>query len=424
MSLDVPKVTDHPNRMPFSGILTRLDQPSDAAPHGSGGKRVLMTSDAADRALPSLLGMGVDLTVDLDGHDPTNKVGVITGAHIEGNAIHIDGFVYAADFPKQALQIHLNQAKLGFSFEAQQIAVEDLGADPLVITDCVFTGAAILMKDSAAYRTTALAAAAAKKKESSFTMDEDTKKAIAELMASAVQPVATAIDNIRNDLTEQGKKVDFLHEKVEANAATMSKVEPLAGKLENCAASMEAAGVGLEPSNGHVFHLRKMASHMRAEAAMGRMPSSYSGSGSYYASADGHQQLQQGQPMQGIAPKIEDSDAFRSLKASMEEASSKISTLDSELKAARDVNSGLETKIKDLQAGAHRDSPEPERKTLTPQITRLLAKEGIGDDQIKEGLKLTQPQIAAMTKDMPMSERMRFKGNLAAAGLLDPTQSA
>lgn len=64
-----------------------------------------------------------------------------------------------------AARIALDAAKLGFSFEAQQIAVESLNADPLVITDCVFTGAAFLMKDTAAYRTTALAILAAKEKE-------------------------------------------------------------------------------------------------------------------------------------------------------------------------------------------------------------------------------------------------------------------
>ena len=44
MSLDIPAVIDHPNRMPFSGVLTRVGVPSDMAPHGSNGKRVLLTT--------------------------------------------------------------------------------------------------------------------------------------------------------------------------------------------------------------------------------------------------------------------------------------------------------------------------------------------------------------------------------------------
>jgi hypothetical protein len=45
-SPDIP-INDHPNRMPFSGVLTRIDDPSDAAPEGSNGKRILLTMDAA-----------------------------------------------------------------------------------------------------------------------------------------------------------------------------------------------------------------------------------------------------------------------------------------------------------------------------------------------------------------------------------------
>ena len=130
MSLDVPTVAGHPNRMPFSGVLTKIGLASDQPPHGANGKRVLLTHDAAEKALASLLGMGVDLTAELDGHDAQNKVGVITGAHIEGEDLKIEGFIYAADFPNEALRIHLKQSELGFSFEAQNLAVKSLDADP------------------------------------------------------------------------------------------------------------------------------------------------------------------------------------------------------------------------------------------------------------------------------------------------------
>jgi hypothetical protein len=37
MALNISNNDDHPNKMPFSGILTRLDEPSDGAPGGSYG---------------------------------------------------------------------------------------------------------------------------------------------------------------------------------------------------------------------------------------------------------------------------------------------------------------------------------------------------------------------------------------------------
>ena len=438
MSLDVPIIANgHPNRMPIKGILVRLDQPSDAAPHGSNGKRVLLTTEAAEKAIPSLLGMALDLTVDLDGHDPTKKIGIITAAHVENSALMIEGYVWASDFPRQALQIHLNQASLGFSFEAQQIAVESLETDPLVITDCVFTGAAILMKDAAAYRTTALAAAAAKKHEaeskSEFVMDEETKKVLADLMASAVAPVHTAIDGIKSDLAAQGEKVAYLHDKVEANAATMSKVEPLASKLESCAASMEAAGVGLEPSSGHVFHLRKIAGDMRAQAALGRMPSSYSGGMGYYASADVSRQ-QPGQPVyqQPVAPvqvqasaqpKFEDSEAFRSMKATLDSLSSSLTETKGQLQAAQDKAASLETKLTDVQAAGVRQIAEPPRRTISPHLQRLLAKEGIGEGSTDtgEGMKLSASQVNKMLEGLPLAEKIKLKGQMAAQNLIDPS---
>ena len=71
--------------MPFSGVLTKLDEPSDYAPGGAAGKRIIVTADAAQKALESLLGMAVDFTPSFDGHDAKSKIGIITSADIVGN---------------------------------------------------------------------------------------------------------------------------------------------------------------------------------------------------------------------------------------------------------------------------------------------------------------------------------------------------
>jgi hypothetical protein len=56
--------------------------------------------------------MAVDYKPALDGHDPKAKIGVITAATIEGNAILIEGFIYAADFPEVAAEIEDMSKKL------------------------------------------------------------------------------------------------------------------------------------------------------------------------------------------------------------------------------------------------------------------------------------------------------------------------
>lgn len=154
-ALDMP-VDPHPNRMPFSGVLTRIDEPSDAAPEGSNGKQVMLTKAVADRALTSLLGMGVNYNPD--GHSPREKVGVIDEAKIEANSIWVKGYIFAADFPEVAAEIKANKNVLGMSFEAQTLLAKDVGDDHIKIDECIFTGAAILLKDKAAYRTTSILA--------------------------------------------------------------------------------------------------------------------------------------------------------------------------------------------------------------------------------------------------------------------------
>jgi hypothetical protein len=244
MALAMPAVYGHPNRMPFSGILTRLDSASDRPPGGAGGKRVILTRSAADRALPSLLGMGVNYVSSQDGHDVTQKIGVITAASIEGDAIHIDGFIYAKDFPEEASRIQTDKRQLGFSWELADIYVERLDADPLVITEACFTGAAILRKDKAAYSSTSLAASAE---------DPDmTKEEMQALLADAIKPVASSIAEI-----------------AAAQAATEKKVADMAAAAEVSAKSAKEAAdkAATEAKDGELASLKTKVADLEAAAA-------------------------------------------------------------------------------------------------------------------------------------------------------------
>src|SRR5271166_3677010 len=109
MAVDMPEVEGHPNRAAFRGVLTAVDVPSQRAPQGSKGKRVLLTRKAAEAALPSLLGMAVDYAPSLDRHDMRRKIGVITSAEVVGSNLEVGGFLYAKDFPEIVKEI----ARLG-----------------------------------------------------------------------------------------------------------------------------------------------------------------------------------------------------------------------------------------------------------------------------------------------------------------------
>lgn len=381
MAIIMPEVKDHPNKMPFSGVLTRLDQPSDQAPHGSAGKLVYLPKDVAERALPSLLGMAVDFEAGFEGHDPQAKIGVITAATINGDAIHVEGFIYASDFPEEAVAIQRDKDKLGFSFEMKRVQVETMDANPLVITDCVFTGAAILKKDRAAYTTTSLAASADQMEEDISMSPEDLKK----ILSEAINPLAET----QKSITDRLEKIEAAGKTINAGAEhTRAAIEPHASALESCAASMEAAGIGNHPTAGHAVVLRRMAGSMRAAAALGQMPHIYRDHDyGYNAAAD---------KSGDTAKAVEDA-----------------------TKPLLDKIASLGTQFEDLKAAAFKKADEPQRKTVDPKITALLAKAGIGEPEGDAKVNPHDLSKALTAAGMNNRDILAAKAALAHAGLMD-----
>ena len=155
MAIGVPDVEGHPNRIPFEGVLTAVDEPSTRPPSGAKGHRVVLTSAAARAALPSLLGMAVGFTPAYDGHDVRRKCGLITDADVIGREVRVAGYVYGRDFPEVVKQLEISSpGSMGMSYELADAHVEDMLADVWTVTRAMFTGAAVLLRDKAAYRGT------------------------------------------------------------------------------------------------------------------------------------------------------------------------------------------------------------------------------------------------------------------------------
>jgi len=214
MAVEMPAVEGHPNRAEFRGVLTVVDAPSQRAPSGSKGRRVMLTKTAAEEALPSLLGMALDYAPSFDRHDVRRKVGVITSAEVVGRNLEVGGYLYAKDFPEiveevakwgrrpagfrlteperrypsegARLRASLSAAVarirnltastqeairatmslgfraeaggtapgLGMSFEVTDVILEDPRARVWTLVKVTFTGAAMLRKDKAAYQDT------------------------------------------------------------------------------------------------------------------------------------------------------------------------------------------------------------------------------------------------------------------------------
>lgn len=176
MAVEFPEVAGHPNRLPFEGCLTLVDVPSDKAPSGARGHRVVLTREAAEAAMPSLLGMAVDYKAGWDGHDARQKCGIITAAHLEGKRLLVKGYLFARDFPEfsrpefrgpengllQGSRLEVvpegisaaAPTTMGMSYELADAHVADMRASVWTLTRATFTGAAILLREKAAYRAT------------------------------------------------------------------------------------------------------------------------------------------------------------------------------------------------------------------------------------------------------------------------------
>ena len=360
MSLEVPDTEDHPNKAPFAGILTFLDVASDHPPGGSGGKLVIMTSASARKALPTLLGMAVDLTDMLDGHDTKNKIGIISEAVIENGAIAIKGFFYEADFPEEVRQIKASKSRLGWSYEIQRVIVEDANADPLVITDFVFTGAAILRKDKAAYSETSLSANA--------EGDDMTPEELKALM-DAVKGIKTGLEAVTKEVTD-------LKAKAAAGGAIQGEgagtgmhalVKPFADKLRKVGGEMHAAGIGTHAAEGHVAVLNRMADHMEASAIMGKMPHIYRDH-DYWMNAAEQQRARELAAAGGA-----DNPAIKAVEKNVGDLTKQVTDLAGVVSTAV---SDMKTKI-DAIGAAGTGAGGAQRKTVPAHVAALLSKTGL-----------------------------------------------
>lgn len=397
MSIALPRDDEHPNRMPFKGVLMRLDQPSDEPPGGAGGRRTIMSREVAASILPSLLSMPVDFRDDFSGHDAQQKIGTITAADVEGDAIVIEGFFYAADFPQECDFIQAEKEALGFSYEIR--AQTQVDGALLKIVGGAFTGAAVLFKDKAAYKSTSLAATA----EQELDM---TKEEMQALLADAVKPITEQVGK----LTAQVEKIEAGGNDLAANAEMRSRVATHTAALRNCAASMEAAGIGLHSTQGHVRVLHHMAASMEAEAAAGKLPHIYRDHdwSLSHSAVDVNKAVAEALAAAGVKTDKE-KDASKAITDAVTEA---MKPMQAALEAAQ-------TELKDLKAKGFRETQEPARKTLSAEGQLLLNKTQLKPDDKTGKIGVRALDAAIGTAKLGNTDSMALKIALQNANMLD-----
>lgn len=250
--------------MPFEGLFTWFDIPSDAPPSGALGKRVIIPSKWGVPALATLKGMAVNFdSIFMSKHASQNKIGIIEDTWVGdkadngGTPVYVKGFIYAHDFPEEAMQIKDEQADLGFSYETVDTPVMPgtyEGEDVLIVCgDFAFSGGAIMLAEKAAYVKTSLAAQGESQEGGQSTLDLD--QIIAAVIAAlqekfVLETKEDALKDVLEEVTEEhieaeDKLNDVLQEVVEEHVEAETKlneiVEDITKKPEAPAPELDAS---------------------------------------------------------------------------------------------------------------------------------------------------------------------------------------
>ena len=154
--------------------------------------------------------MGLGYTPKLDGHDARRKIGVITSAEIVGKDIVIEGHLFARDFPEMMRELRTKDGQLGLSYEVSDAIVEDMKARVWKLTDVTFTGAALLLREKAAYGQTWF------RLEDQMSAEEMKQLiATAERMAAAAEAMHSAVARIEAENAEIAQRVERIVAEVE-----------------------------------------------------------------------------------------------------------------------------------------------------------------------------------------------------------------
>jgi len=196
------------NRTPFSGVVTKVDIPSDGIPEGA-WNRVVFPAEEMEKALPLLIGMPVNAEFNSEGHSPTgssylsshdttNIIGVFTEAWISGTDVGVKGHLFSETYPQEVkiIKALARQGELGMSIEVEVDELKEVeyqGKTVLEAYGLTPLGATILFKDKAAFAKTKFAAAKKGAEEMEKKLEEiivslnEIKKKVEALEAEAVK---------------------------------------------------------------------------------------------------------------------------------------------------------------------------------------------------------------------------------------------
>jgi hypothetical protein len=435
----------HPNKMKFSGVLVRLDEPSDKPPSGSNGHKILVTTELAKARLNSIKGMGLNYAPSLDGHAQRRKVGVIQKAWIDGRNLHVEGTIWKHDFPEA--EKDLKQAGLGMSMEIGDVEVEDQHASVWKLSDFQFLGATILFRNAAAYhKTLAIAASkerdkqmaqvakkkvAAGAKEQTGLSKQDVALIAAEAAKIIVMPLAKAIQRQTTVLASFSTKLEEMElDRIAAgtavdedvDAADMSEMtEPPMKAAENEKEHHESDGGDDDDDDedGDEEDMESAVDKGGLEEMGPDLEESEEGDdpGDFNKGTKNHgSQTEPDDKVGKDEHKAVLGSAYNSLKKRFAAMAGQFNDLKAE-------NKRLKKKVGQIQSQVIKASSEIGRRSVSADISSLLRKHNYDSSEIfASGQPLTVEAVDAMLANQPglsTVERMTLKNKMLQAGAME-----
>jgi hypothetical protein len=233
----------HPNKMVITGCLFKIGSPSDGAPCGSDGKKIVFTQQSVmdNYATYDMMPVNCIFPEDFEwspgtdvftGHGETN-IGVIEKTWIDGEDLMATMIVWKAIFPDISFMTINAKDSLGFSIECFPDETHD-GADDgyLYIDKFTGLGAAMLFKNTAAFSGTYIKNLVASlqtnlniKDDVNMTPDE-MKQCMKDAMSEMMQEMVDGMDTkVAASITEVNAEVVKVNAQVEALALNLVEVQ-------------------------------------------------------------------------------------------------------------------------------------------------------------------------------------------------------
>jgi len=146
------------NRSPITGVLFRVDEPSEAVPAVGPGMPLYVPKEVAASIVNTVAGLPLDAHDNLSQHANEAIAGVMLSAELQDKDFVVHGYLWPASKSSQVRNIVANQERLGMSMTAEAWGheAEVDGKKVFWVDDIELNGANILFSECATYQKTRL----------------------------------------------------------------------------------------------------------------------------------------------------------------------------------------------------------------------------------------------------------------------------